>query len=59
MNYHKKYYASHKDKFVEYYKKRKTNVSLCELCNRSYLNIEMHYLSDKHKKRSKIKEISN
>ena len=51
MDYHKNYYETHKEKFVEFYNKRKTNVSLCELCSRSYLNIEMHYLSDKHKKK--------
>ena len=59
MDYHKDYYQSHKEKFVEYYKKRKTNVSLCELCERSYLNIEMHYLSNKHKKKCKNKNILN
>ena len=51
MDYHKNYSETHKEKFVEYYNKRKINVSLCELCSRSYLNIEMHYLSDKHKKK--------
>ena len=59
MDYHKKYYQTHKEKFVEYYKKRKTNISLCELCDRSYLNIAMHNLSNKHKKKSEIKEIPN
>ena len=54
MEYHKNYYDTHKDKFVEYYNKRKVNATKCEICDKNYLNIKVHAQSKKHKNKENV-----
>ena len=47
-NYYKDYYLNNKDKFKMYYVHKLENKKLCEICNKSYINLDIHYKSKKH-----------
>ena len=49
LDYFKNYYNNNKDKYKNYYLKYKnSHLTECEICNKSYLNIQKHKESNKH-----------
>jgi hypothetical protein len=43
------YYENNKQKFKEYYlKKKESRCKMCETCNKAYVNINNHLKSNKH-----------